>query len=353
MTPQPSFSQAEFAAKKKIPRREKFLVRMAEVIPWAKLRAVMEPHDPPGERGRPPIGLERMRRVYFLQPWQALAGEALEDARYDSQARQSFARLELAEAGGPDATPLLKFRRWLETHALCQGRCTASNADLAARGRRRRAGPLVDATLIAAPPSTKNSARQRAPEMHQPKQGNQWYFGMKAHLGAERDSKLVHPVVVRAAHVAAVTKPAERRHGPERQVHGDAGYPGVETRPDPGAGGRRGEGGPQGGGESPSLGAGVRGTSLPQREEFISAAESAGSRAGEERAPTLHALWTGQRGDRSAAGHGVQHPPAHREDRLQKVENHADRTGTVRGPENPAATFRSKSPLPNPQETGT
>jgi len=230
MTHQTSFSQAEFAAKKKTTRREKFLARMEEVIPWAKLLAVIEPHYPKGERGRPPIGLERMLRVYFLQQWYALADEALEDALYDSQALRGFARVDLATDGVPDATTLLKFRRLLETHDLCKSLFTAINADLAARGLLLREGTLVDATLIAAPSSTKNAQRERDPEMHQTKKGNQWYFGMKAHIGADRDSKLVHTVVVSAANVADVTKTAELLHGQETQVHADAGYTGVEKR---------------------------------------------------------------------------------------------------------------------------
>ena len=226
----PSFSQAEFADKKKITRREKFLARMEEVIPWAKLLAVIAPFYPKGERGRPPVGLERMLRVYFLQQWYGLADEALEDALYDSQALQGFARLELADEGVPDATTLLKFRRLLETHDLCKGLFSAINADLTARGLLLREGTLVDATLIAAPSSTKNQERQRDPEMHQTKKGNQWYFGMKAHIGADRDSKLVHTVVVTAANVADITKTSELLHGQEQQVHADAGYTGVEKR---------------------------------------------------------------------------------------------------------------------------
>jgi len=128
MTHQPSFSQAEFAAKKKITRREKFLTRMEAVIPWARLLAVIESFYPKGERGRPPIGLERMLRVYFLQQWYCLADEALEDALYDSQALRGFARIDLAAEGVPDATTLLKFRRLLETHGLCQGLFAAINA---------------------------------------------------------------------------------------------------------------------------------------------------------------------------------------------------------------------------------
>ena len=230
MTHQPSFSQAEFAAKKKTTRREKFLTRMEALLPWAQLLAVIEPFYPKGQRGRPPLGLERMLRVYFLQQWYGLADEALEDALYDSQALQSFARIDLAAEGVPDATTLLKFRRLLETHDLCKGLFSAINADLTARGLLLREGTLVDATLIAAPPSTKNREKKRDPEMHQTKKGNQWYFGMKAHIGADRDSKLVHTVVVTAAHVADITQTAELLHGQEQQVHADAGSTGVEKR---------------------------------------------------------------------------------------------------------------------------
>jgi len=230
MTHQPSFSQAEFATKKKTTRREKFLARMETLIPWTQLLAVIEPFYPKGERGRPPVGLERMLRVYFLQQWYGLADEALEDALYDSQALQGFARVDLSAAGVPDATTLLKFRRLLETHDLCKGLFNAINADLAARGLLLREGTLVDATLIAAPPSTKNKDKQRDPEMHQTRKGNQWYFGMKAHIGADRDSKLVHTVVVTAANVADITQTAALLHGEEQQVHADAGYLGVEKR---------------------------------------------------------------------------------------------------------------------------
>jgi IS5 family transposase len=230
MTHQTSFAQTEFAAKKKITRREKFLARMEEVLPWGQLLAVIAPHYPKGERGRPPVGLERMLRVYFLQQWYGLADEALEDALYDSQALRSFARIDLSAEGVPDATTLLKFRRLLETHDLCKGLFTAINADLTARGLLLREGTLVDATLIAAPSSTKNTGKQRDPEMHQTKKGNQWYFGMKAHIGADRDSKLVHTVVVTAANVADITQTAELLHGEEQQVHADAGYTGVEKR---------------------------------------------------------------------------------------------------------------------------
>ena len=183
---QPSFAHAEFAAKKKTTRREKFLARMEEVIPWTQRLAGIEPHYPKGQRGRPPVGLERMLRVYFLQQWYGLADEALEDALYDSQALRDFARIALSAAGGPDATTLLNFRCLLETHALCKGLFTTINADLTVRGWLLREGTLGEATLIAAPSATKNEQKQRYPERHQTKKGNPWYFGMKAHSGADR-----------------------------------------------------------------------------------------------------------------------------------------------------------------------
>ena len=230
MTQQTTFAHAEFTAKRKTTRREQFLARMEEVIPWERLMAVVAPHYPKGERGRPPMGLERMLRVYFLQQWYALADEALEDALYDSQALQRFARIELEAEGVPDATTLLKFRRLLETHDLCKALFTAINTDLAARGLLLREGTLVDATLIAAPASTKNAGKQRDPAMHQTKKGNQWYFGLKAHIGADRDSHLVHTVATTAANVADITQAAALLHGEETQVHADAGYLGVEKR---------------------------------------------------------------------------------------------------------------------------
>ena len=224
MTHQPSFSQAEFATKKKITRREKFLARMEALIPWTKLLAVIEPFYPQGERGRPPVGLERMLRVYFLQQWYGLADEALEDALYDSQAMQGFARIDLAAEGVPDATTLLKFRRLLETHDLCQGLFAAINADLTARGLLLREGTLVDATLIAAPPSTKNKEKKRDPEMHQTRKGQQWFFGMKLHIGVDSQTGLAHSAVVTAANVHDKHPLPDLLHGQEERVYGDCAY---------------------------------------------------------------------------------------------------------------------------------
>src|SRR5882762_5817282 len=230
MIHQSSFAQAEFAGKKKVTRREKFLARMEAVLPWAKLLAVIAPHYPKGERGRPPLGLERMLRVYFLQQWYGLADEALEDALYDSQALRSFARIDLSAEGVPDATTLLKFRRLLETHDLCKGLFTAINADLTAQGLLLREGTLVDATLIAAPSSTKNKEKQRDPEMHQTKKGNQWYFGMKAHIGVDAESGFVHSVIGTAANVSDITQAGALLHGKETVAFADAGYQGVHKR---------------------------------------------------------------------------------------------------------------------------
>jgi transposase, IS5 family len=230
MEQQLSFAQAEYAGKKKTTRRDKFLGEMEAVVPWARLVALITPHYPKGERGRPPVGVERMLRVYFLQQWYGLADEALEDTLYDSQALRGFVGLDLGVEGVPDATTLLSFRHLLERHELTRGLLDEVNAHLTERGLLLRAGTLVDATIIAAPSSTKNQQRARDPEMHQTKKGNQWHFGMKAHIGADAASGLVHSVVGTAAHVSDLSQTQELLHGEERVVHADAGYTGVEKR---------------------------------------------------------------------------------------------------------------------------
>jgi IS5 family transposase len=169
MQRQGSFSQAEYAGKKKRTRRDKFLAEMELVVPWVRLAERLQPLYPKGERGRPPIGLERMLRIYFLQQWYGLADEALEDALYDSQALRGFAGIELNRAPVPDATTLLKFRHWLERHDLTRVLFEEVGAMLEERGLLMRQGTIVDATIIAAPPSTKNKQKRRDPEMHRPK----------------------------------------------------------------------------------------------------------------------------------------------------------------------------------------
>jgi IS5 family transposase len=232
MMSQTSFAQTEYAAKKKKTRRERFLGEMERVVPWAKLLALIEPHYPQGQRGRPPVGLERMLRIYFLQQWYTLADEALEDALYDSQALRTFAGLDLSADGVPDATTLLNFRHLLEAHHLTAAIFAAITAHLGEHNLLMKEGSIVDATIIAAPSSTKNLQKQRDPEMHQTKKGNEWYFGMKAHIGVDAHSGLVHTVIGTAAHVSDLHEAAAALHGEEVAVYVDAGYTGVEKRPE-------------------------------------------------------------------------------------------------------------------------
>ncbi|HEV7868982.1 MAG TPA: IS5 family transposase, partial [Chthoniobacteraceae bacterium] len=199
MNQQMSFAQAEYAGKKKQTRRERFLAEMEKVVPWARLVAVVEPHYPAGKRGRPPIGIERMLRIYFLQQWYALADEALEDTIYDSQAMRTFAGIDLSVEAVPDATTLLNFRHLLEAHELTAKIFAEVAVLLAEKKLLMREGTIVDATIIAAPSSTKNERKERDPEMHQVKKGNEWHFGMKAHIGVDAKSGLVHTVTGTAA----------------------------------------------------------------------------------------------------------------------------------------------------------
>jgi IS5 family transposase len=230
MKQQLSFAQGEYAAKKKVTRRERFLGEMETVVPWARLCAVIEPHYPRGQRGRPPIGIERMLRIYFLQQWYALADEALEDALYDSQALRTFAGVDLSVEAVPDATTLLKFRHLLEAHHLTEKIFAEVGALLRERKLLMKEGTIVDATIIAAPSSTKNARQERDPEMHQTRKGNQWHFGMKAHIGVDAQSGLVHTVTGTAANVADIAQTHALLHGEEKDVYADAGYLGVEKR---------------------------------------------------------------------------------------------------------------------------
>jgi transposase, IS5 family len=202
------------------------------VVPWARLVARLQPLYPKGERGRPPIGLERMLRIYFVQQWYGLADEALEDALYDSQALRGFAGVELTVEAVPDATTLLKFRHWLEQHELTKALFAEVSAMLEERGLLMRRGTIVDATIIAAPPSTKNKEKSRDPEMHQTKKGNQWHFGMKAHIGVDVASGVVHTLTSTAANQADIAQMAALLHGAEEAVFADAGYTGADKRPE-------------------------------------------------------------------------------------------------------------------------
>ncbi|MBA4742762.1 MAG: IS5 family transposase [Azoarcus sp.] len=228
---QSSFSDLEYAAKKKLTRRDRFLAEIEAVTPWSAMVAVLEPFYPKGEgRGRPPIGLERMLRMYVAQQCFGLSDEGIEDAIYDSQSIRHFVGIDLARESAPDATTLLKFRRLLETHGLTKRIFETINGHLAQKGLMMREGTIVDATIIAAPPSTKNRGKARDPEMHQAKKGNQWHFGMKAHIGVDLESGLVHTLVGTAANVSDVTQAHALLHGDEAAVLGDSGYQGVDKR---------------------------------------------------------------------------------------------------------------------------
>lgn len=211
-------------------RRELFLAQMEQIVPWADLMKVIEPHYPKAGNGRPPIGLERMLRIHFLQHWFNLADEACEDALYDSAAFRSFARIDLGSERAPDATTLLKFRRLLEQHQLGEALMEGVQKCLAASGVKIGSGTIVDATIIAAPSSTKNKQKKRDPEMHQTKKGNQWYFGMKLHIGADSRSGVVHSAEVTAANTHDSQVLPELMHGKERRLYGDSAYRGEKQK---------------------------------------------------------------------------------------------------------------------------
>jgi IS5 family transposase len=230
---QTSFSDLEYAGKKKQTRRERFLAQLQAVTPWAQLEAALAPFYPAGKGpGRPPLGLSRMLRMYVAQQCFGLSDEGIEDAVYDSHAIRRFIGIDLAREAAPDATTLLKFRRLLEDQGLTGVIFETIRDHLAREGLLLREGTLVDATLIAAPPSTKNRDQARDPDMHQAKKGNQWHFGMKAHIGVDLDSGLVHTVLTTPANVNDVTQAHGLLHGQETVALGDAGYQGVAKRPE-------------------------------------------------------------------------------------------------------------------------
>jgi len=228
---QTSFSELEYSAKKKQTRRDRFLSQIEAITPWGLLEDTIAPFYPKGGGpGRPPVGLARMLRMYVCQQCFGLSDEATEDAIFDSQAIRHFIGIDLNRESAPDATTLLRFRRLLETHDLTRTIFHTINQHLAAKGLSMREGTVIDATLIAAPSSTKNAQGKRDPEMHQAKKGNQWHFGMKAHIGVDAASGLTHTLLTTPAHVHDVTQAHALLHGEEQTVHADAGYQGVEKR---------------------------------------------------------------------------------------------------------------------------
>ena len=225
-----TFGDAEDLGQRKQTRREVFLGEMEQVVPWKALLSLIEPHYPKlGRPGRQPYALATMLRIHFLQQWYALSDPAMEEALYDTPVMRRFAGIGGLD-GIPDETTILNFRRLLETHGLAAKLLAKVNAHLQRKGMSLRSGTIVDATIIAAPSSTKNRDGERDPAMHQTKKGNQWHFGMKAHIGVDEESGLVHHVECTAANVNDVTQVHKLLHGKEDTITGDSGYTGADKR---------------------------------------------------------------------------------------------------------------------------
>ena len=226
-----SFAEAEYQSKKRRTRREIFLARMEQLIPWAELEAQIGRHYPQGRQGRPPYRLSVMLRVHCLQLFYNLSDPAMEDALYEIASMRRFAGLSLSDPL-PDETTILNFRHFLERHDLGQVVFALVNQHLAQHGLMLREGSILDASIIAAPSSTKNQSGQRDPEMHQTRKGNQWYFGMKLHIGVDDTLGLVHSLHTTPANVHDLTVAHKLLHGKEQRAFTDAGYRGIERRPE-------------------------------------------------------------------------------------------------------------------------
>ena len=220
---QRTFASLAWNGKGKVTRRERFLAEMDAVIPWSRLVRLIEPHYPQAGQGRQPLGLEKMLRIYFLQQWFNLSDPQAEDAIYDSESMRRFARVELGDEVVPDESTILRFRHLLEQHGLTHAIFDAVADLLEERQLLLRSGTIVDATIIAAPSSTKNASASRDPEMKQTRKGRNWHFGMKLHIGADKRG-IVHTVRATAASVADITQLPDLLHGQEREVFGDQAY---------------------------------------------------------------------------------------------------------------------------------
>jgi len=232
---QPSFTDIEYGNRRRVSRREQFLETMNATIPWARWVGLIGPHyyqDTPGKKGRKAKPIETMLRMYLLQVWFSLSDEGVEDAIYDSYAMRRFMGLDFAVEQVPDATTLLHFRHLLDEHKLGEKLLAAQNEIFEEQGWIMRGGSIVDATIIAAPSSTKNATGQRDPEMHQTKKGNQWYFGMKAHIGVDAGTGYVHSVTATAANIHDLDEAANLVRGDDEVVYCDAGYQGAHRRPE-------------------------------------------------------------------------------------------------------------------------
>jgi len=220
---QRTFASLAWNGKGKVTRRERFLGEMDAVIPWSRLVRLIEPHYPKAGQGRQPLGLEKMLRIYFLQQWFNLSDPQAEDAIYDSESMRRFARIELGDEVVPDESTILRFRHLLEQHGLTHAIFDAVADLLEERRLLLRSGTIVDATIIAAPSSTKNASAARDPEMKQTRKGRNWHFGMKLHIGADKRG-IVHTIRATAASVADITQLPDLLHGQEREVFGDQAY---------------------------------------------------------------------------------------------------------------------------------
>jgi IS5 family transposase len=229
---QASFATAGFETFRKQTRRAQFLAEMERVMPWAELMVLVKPVYAKGTSGpgRPPIPLERMLRIYCLQHWFNLSDPAVEEALYESVSMRTFAGIDLGRESAPDETTVCKFRHLLEEHGLGKQMFEAVGAHLQSKGLRVSSGTIVDATIISAPSSTKNESKKRDPEMHQTKKGKDWYFGMKAHVGVDKKTKLIHSVAATPANTADGNMVEQLLHGGETHVWGDAAYAGRTER---------------------------------------------------------------------------------------------------------------------------
>jgi IS5 family transposase len=228
------FGDYEQSTAKKRTKREKFLAEMEAVVPWKALIDLIQPHYPKtsSKGGRPAYPLATMLRIHLMQQWYSLSDPAMEDALIEVPTMRRFAGIDMISDRIPDETTILAFRHLLEKHNLGEQIFQAVKVHLKANGMAMKQGTIIDATLIAAPSSTKNKAGERDPEMHQTKKGNQWYFGMKVHIGVDKDLGLIHSVETTAANVHDLTPAAELLHGEEEVVYADAGYQGIEKRPE-------------------------------------------------------------------------------------------------------------------------
>jgi IS5 family transposase len=222
-------SQGTFEPYARKSRREVFLDEMDVVVPWSELQALIEPHYAKAGNGRQPVGLRIMLRVYFLQQWFNLSDPGVEEALYESPVLRRFAGVDLGRAAVPDETTVCRFRHLLEKHELGGAMLDRVNEHLATKGIKIATGTIVDATIIHAPSSTKNAKKERDPAMRQTRKGQQWYFGLKAHIGMDSKTNVVHSVCTSAASVSDCHMLPDLLHGEERKVWGDAGYQG-QTR---------------------------------------------------------------------------------------------------------------------------